>query len=120
MARQNEFVDYLLDMLQTWGGVRARAMFGGFGLYKDDIIFGIVADDTLYIKADDNNRARFLAQQLTPFTYTTSNKTATMSYYQSPADALEDSQTLTQWVNLGYEAGLRADTLKKAKKKRHE
>ncbi|MEE4377490.1 MAG: hypothetical protein V2J55_08250 [Candidatus Competibacteraceae bacterium] len=33
MAKDDEFVSYLLELLKSFGTVRARAMFGGYGLY---------------------------------------------------------------------------------------
>lgn len=52
MAMRNEFVEYLLELLEPSGGVRAKAMFGGFGIYRDNLMFGLVADDILYFKVD--------------------------------------------------------------------
>ncbi len=67
MAKRSEFVEYLLDELAPLGHLRAKAMFGGFGLYCDDLFFALVADEILYLKVDDLNRPRFMAEQLTPF-----------------------------------------------------
>lgn len=39
-----EYVDYLLDQLAPLGAVRARAMFGGYGIYLDRLMFALVAD----------------------------------------------------------------------------
>ncbi len=107
---RSEFADYLLELLEPWGGVSARAMFGGFALYKDGVIFALIAEDTLYIKTDADNRERFTEAGLLPFTYTHKNrdKPSQMPYHQAPGDALEDPDTLREWAQLGYEAGLRA------------
>ena len=48
MPKRSEFVDYLVENLQSLGVVRARAMFGGFGIYLNDLMFGLVADDELF------------------------------------------------------------------------
>ena len=50
MARQSEFVTYLLEQLAPLGEVRARAMFGGYGIYLGERMFALVAEDTLYLK----------------------------------------------------------------------
>ncbi len=71
MAVQNEFVAYRLELLKPSGPVKAKAIFGGFGIYRHDLMFGLVARDTLYLKADDKNRADFEARGLVPFTYRT-------------------------------------------------
>ena len=53
----NEFVEYVTqDLLSSLRGITARAMFGGFGIYKDGVMFGIVVDGELYFKVDDTNK----------------------------------------------------------------
>ena len=37
MARSSEFVEFVLESLRPLGGVSARRMFGGFGIYKDGL-----------------------------------------------------------------------------------
>ena len=59
MAVSGSFKDYVLAQFEELGDVTARAMFGGIGLYKGDLFFGIVAGDVLYLKVDDGNRAAF-------------------------------------------------------------
>ncbi len=56
MAVSPEFRDYILEMLAPLGGVTARRMFSGAGLYRDGTIFGLIAGDILYFKVDDANR----------------------------------------------------------------
>ncbi|MEK7716517.1 MAG: TfoX/Sxy family protein, partial [Pseudomonadota bacterium] len=53
MARHSEFVEFVLELLTPIGAVRARAMFGGFGIYRGDTFFAIIVDDKLYFKADN-------------------------------------------------------------------
>jgi DNA transformation protein and related proteins len=49
MAQGSEFVDFVLESLQPLRGVSARRMFGGHGIYKDGLMFALIADDTLYL-----------------------------------------------------------------------
>lgn len=60
MAVSDDYLEYVLDQLSAWGGVSARRMFGGVGLYRDEKVFGLVADNVLYLKVDETNRDRFL------------------------------------------------------------
>ena len=48
MTKNRTFVDRALGLLVPLGPVRARAMFGGYGVYQRDTFFAIVVDDTLY------------------------------------------------------------------------
>ena len=52
-------VDHCLELLAPLGAVRARRMFGGHGLYIDDLFVAIIAFDRLYLKADEATRERF-------------------------------------------------------------
>jgi len=108
MAREDSFIPYLLEMLDGFGPVRARRMFGGYGIYRGDIIFAIVVDDTLYIKADDKNRQFFEDKELPRFSYKRKGKDCYMSYYMAPEEALEDRDELYYWAVKGYEAALRS------------
>lgn len=53
MAVSDDFLNYVLDQLSRWGHVTVRRMFGGAGLYRDGKMFGLIADDIAYLKADD-------------------------------------------------------------------
>lgn len=118
MAAQSEFVSYLLELLAPLGAVHARAMFGGHGIYRDGLMFGLVADDTFYLKTDDGNRTDFEAEGLPPFTYQKNNREHAMSYYQAPPDALDDSETLCRWARRACEAAVRAAAAKRTKPQR--
>ena len=58
MTASAGFVELLKDALSGLGPVSVRRMFGGAGVYADGVMFGLVADDTLYLKADDDYKAR--------------------------------------------------------------
>lgn len=107
--RPPEFVAHLLDLLRPVGDVTGRSMFGGWGFYLDGKMFALVAFDTFFIKADDENRADFTSRGLAPFRYEMKpGKFNEMSYYSPPADALEDSAELCEWARKGVAAALRA------------
>jgi DNA transformation protein len=109
------FKDYVLEQLRDVRGVSARAMFGGWGLYKGTVMFGLIADGELFFKADDRSRAFFDERKARPFTYTTKGgKQASMSYFQVPEDVIEDTDDLEAWTARAVDAAL---AKKKAKKK---
>ena len=118
MATQNEFVNYLLELLQPFGHVTARAMFGGHGIYNDGLIFAVVIDDGFYLKVDDDNRREFESRGLVPYLYQSKSKNMQVSlgYYGCPEEALENWREMMVWAKSGYGAALRAAAKKKAKK----
>jgi len=98
MAVSDEFLAYLLDQLSTWGGVTVRKMFGGAGLYRDGLMFGLVADDVLYLKVDDTIRDKYLAAGSAPFK-PYPDKPAMASYYEIPPDVQENPEELIEWAD---------------------
>src|SRR6478672_12240916 len=47
------YKDFLKDLLAGFGPVSIRNMFSGAGVYADGVMFAILAEDTLYLKADE-------------------------------------------------------------------
>ncbi len=118
MAMNPEFRDYLLDQMEPLGPVQARRMFGGGGLFLDGTMFGLVADDVLYLKADDMNRAAFEEKSMGPITYGKKGREApvALSYFEAPPDVLDDPEELCQWARRAWEAARRAGDKKAGKK----
>jgi len=98
VASSADFRDFVLDLLAPLGGVSARAMFGGFGLYRDGVIFALIADDTLYLKAEGPLQAEFEAANMARFRPRVRGKPFPMPYYEAPPDMLEDPDTLTSFA----------------------
>jgi DNA transformation protein len=100
----DSFVAYVLEQLAGLGRVRSRRMFGGAGLYCDGLFFALIDDDTLYLKVDDSTREEFLALGLRPFQPFRDKPEYSMSYYQAPADALDDAEALVGWARKAVRA----------------
>ena len=99
MARKDDYVENILECLQSTGTVREKSMFGGFGLYMDDLMFALVADDVLYFKTSDNNRDDYIERNLKPFCYERAGKKITMSYFEAPAEVFDDEEMMSLWAN---------------------
>ena len=118
MPKQNEFCEYLMDRLAPLGAPSYRFMFGGCGIYLDGLIVGIVVDDVLLLRADEENRPDFEARGIGPFHPYPDKMTSTMPYYTVPEDVFEDQDAFLEWVGRSREAGLRAQAAKEAKGKK--
>jgi DNA transformation protein and related proteins len=103
MRVTESFRVFVLEQLADVEHVRARAMFGGVGLYADDLFFGILAADTLYFKVDDSNRPAYEAAGMTVFK-PYADKAMAMPYYQVPAGVIEDSAQLAVWAKAAIRA----------------
>ena len=106
MSNSREFIDYLVDRLGRLGDARARAMFGGHGLYLDGLMFALIASDTLYLKVDDGTRDRYCAEGLKPFKPSV-DRPMTMSYYPLPEEVFEDQESLIEWAREAFSAAMR-------------
>jgi DNA transformation protein len=104
MPRSREFVEFVLEQMASFGRVRARAMFGGYGIYMDDRIFAIIVDDRLYFRADTATRGEFEARGLGPFTYVMRGKPVAMPYFEAPPEVFEEPDTMRYWAQMAYAA----------------
>jgi DNA transformation protein and related proteins len=109
MPKTNSFVEYVLhDAMREIPGVTAKSMFGGWGLYQNGTVFGIIADDQLYFKVDEKNLADYKERGSEPFAYESKNKKrVAMSYWEVPADILESGAELAEWVDKAVQASKR-------------
>lgn len=119
MAVSPEFQEHLLELLEPLGGVSSRRMFGGADLFKSGLMFALVADEVLYLKADDSYRTDFEARGLGPFQYEAKNrKRALMSYWQAPDHLLEDGDEMVEWARKAFDVALKADAAKPPSKRK--
>jgi len=108
-----EFVSYVAELLGPLGRVRIKRMFGGFGLYVDELFIAIVADERLFLKVDDETRQRFIDAGCAPFEYEREGKTASLGYRTVPAEAMESPALMQPWARLAISAALRARAAKR-------
>ncbi len=101
------FRAFVLDQLEELGGVEARPMFGGFGLYHHGRFFGIIAADVLYLKVDDITRGNYEAAGMPPFK-PYAHRPVTMKYYAVPPDVLESAPELARWAREAIDVAARA------------
>jgi len=99
----SSFKAFVEEQLEGLDGLCLRPMFGGHGLYAGEVFFGILFRDRLYFKTDTESRVEYLALRMQPFR--PSAKQTLRSYYEVPADVLEDPERLTQWARRAIRAG---------------
>ena len=108
MPSSTDFRDRALGLLLSFGPVTARAMFGGYGLYLDGLMFGLIANDTLYFKVDDGNLDEYIKAGTGPFTYEGKRRPVEMSYYQIPEALMNNPTTLAKWAERAHQAAKRS------------
>ena len=58
MASHKAFVDYITEQLGGAGEIRAKPMFGEYGLYCDGQFFAVICEDQLFLKCTPRGRLR--------------------------------------------------------------
>jgi DNA transformation protein len=108
MAKRSDFVEFVAEQMAFVDRLRIRPMFGGYGIYQDDCMFALIADDRLYFKADATTRAEFEAKGLSPFTYVARGKTMTMQYFGAPPEVFEEQDAMRAWVRKAHDTALKS------------
>lgn len=118
MTTTNGFLDLLRELLAPAGTITIRKMFGGASVYADGVMFALVDDDALYLKADDATKARYEAEGLLPFTYEGKTKPVAMSYWRAPERLYDDAEEMAEWAREAIAAARRAKSKPALLKKR--
>tara|TARA_B110000261_G_scaffold58260_1_gene68599 strand:+ start:51 stop:419 length:369 start_codon:yes stop_codon:yes gene_type:complete len=115
---QREYVAHIVDLLQFIGPVESKSMFGGFGMFLEGLMFGLVAGNELYLKVDTQNLQDYEDLGLQAFSFEKNGRQFKMSYYQAPEEAMEDAELLSDWASNAYCAAMRAAAKKGGKRKK--
>lgn len=99
MTTSSSYVQYVLqDLFADDPAITARPMFGGYGLYFEDRMFGIIAGDEVFFKVDNSNLRRYVTHGSSQFSYTKNGREYKMSYWKVPLDILENNHLLMKWA----------------------
>lgn len=100
MPVTESFLAFVLEQLDVVDAITPKRMFGGVGIYAGDLFFALLANDVLYLKVDDSNRADFEAAGACPFQPYPDRPAGggTMQYYEVPVAVLEDADELGRWA----------------------
>jgi DNA transformation protein len=95
MSRNSGFLQYILEeVLSDIEGLTSRGMFGGYGLYKNGVIFGMIIED------------EYIQKESKPFMYEGKNKKqVSLNYYTVPSEVMEDREEIQLWVEKAYSVG---------------
>jgi DNA transformation protein len=115
MAVSPRFAEFVVEQLDGCGPIVTRRMFGCLGIYSGDVFFAIIADDVVYLKADDTTRSDFERAGSRPFRPYGDERGST-KYYEVPVAVLEDAGELTKWGKRAIEAAIAAKGVKKPKR----
>lgn len=107
MSASADFIAHLIELLAGLGPVQTRRMFGGAGLYADGVMFALIIDDVLYLKADDATRAAFARAGMAPFTYDAKGRSVATSYWRAPEHLYDEPDDMCEWAHTAIAAARR-------------
>ena len=108
---KDDYADYVVEKLSGLGAVHSRAMFGGYGIFHEGLMFALISEGVLYFKVDDSNREMYEKAGSHVFPHG-------ISYWAVPDDVLEDNEKLYEWAAISMNIALAAQAKKTKKKKR--
>ena len=114
MVASADFAEFLSEQLSALGGVRFRRMFGKTGVFCDGVMFGMVTENTLYFRVDDQNRTIFKeAQAFPPLNYSKQGSTIDLAFWRVPDRLIEEREELTMWARAALGAARRVAAKRK-------
>jgi DNA transformation protein and related proteins len=109
--------DSIRDLFGALGPVRVRRMFGGQGVFREELMFALEAGGELYLKADESTMATFRQAGSRQFMYLKQGRLMPLNFWTLPDSGLDDPEEAARWGALAVAAARRAAAAKSDKKK---
>ena len=108
MVASDSFAEFLSEQLAPLGNITMRRMFGKTGVFCDGLMLGMVTDNTLYLRVDDDNRAAFQeAASSPPLNYRKKGETIDLSFWRAPERLFDEPDELVTWARIALAAAHR-------------
>jgi DNA transformation protein and related proteins len=108
MVASDRFAEFLRDQLAPLGRIAMRRMFGKTGVFCDGFMLGMVRDNTLYFRVDDDNCAAFKeAESFPPLDYQKKGGTIDLSFWRAPERLFDEPDELVIWARAALAAARR-------------
>src|SRR6266852_7291639 len=121
MVASDGFAEFLREQLAPLGRVTMRRMFGKTGVFCDGVMLGMVTENTLYFRVDDDNRAAFKeAESFPPLNYEKKGGTIDLSFWRAPERLFDEPDELFTWARLALAAARRVAVKRERKSPRRK
>src|SRR5262252_6280108 len=108
MVASDSFAEFLSEQLAPLGRITMRRMFGKTGVFCNGVMLGMVTDNTLYLRVDDQNRATFKeAEDSPPLNYRKKGELIDLSFWRVPERLMDEPDELVQWGQAALAAARR-------------
>ncbi len=114
MVASDSFAEFLHEHLAPLGHVTMRRMFGKTGVFCDGLMLGMVRDNTLYFRVDDDNRVTFKeAESFPPLNYAKKGGTIDLAFWRAPERLFDEPDELVAWARAALAAAGRVAAKRK-------
>src|SRR3954464_11462791 len=105
MVASETYAEFLREQLAPLGSVTLRRMFGKTGVFCDGVMLGMVTDNTLYVRVDDQNRSIFKeAEAYPPLNYAKKGSTIELAFWRVPERLMDEAEELVEWARAALAA----------------
>ena len=120
MVASDSFAEFLREQLAPLGRITMRRMFGKTGVFCDELMLGMVRDNTLYFRVDDDNRAAFReAEAFPPLNYEKKGAAIDLSFWRAPERLFDEPDELVAWARAALAAARRVAVKRKRSERDH-
>jgi len=113
MVASESFAEFLREQLAPLGGIALRRMFGKTGVFCDGVMFGMVTENTLYLRVDDENKETFKeAESYPPLNYAKGGGTIDLSFWRIPERLFDEPEEFVAWARAALAAAGRVAAIR--------
>jgi DNA transformation protein and related proteins len=117
VAFDPDFNEWVREHFDALGQLEIKRLFGGAGVYAGGLMFALLDDGVVWLKADDDLAEMFEATGSRPFTYPAKDgRTLSLGYWSLPETALDDPDEAVSWARRSLDVALRKAAGKKRKR----
>jgi DNA transformation protein len=109
-----EYRAWLIELFAPLGSVSVRRVFGFFGLYVGETMFGLVADERIYLKTDTGSRGAFEREGSAALSYVAPNgERRVTSYREIPGRLIDEPEEIVEWARQAHRVASHSPTAKR-------
>ena len=106
------------DLFAEFGPIKLSRFFGGEGIRAGDVMIGMIFDDTIYFKTDEETRKDFVAEKSKPFSFMKGAERVVTTWFSLPDRLYDEPEELAEWARAALKVAAGSPAArKKAKKK---
>lgn len=106
MVASSEYAEFLHEQLAPLGHITMRRMFGKTGVFCDGTMLGMVTENILYFRVDDENRkACAEARTWPPLNYAKGGRLIDLAFWRVPDRLFDEPRRIYRLGAFGVGSG---------------